>query len=94
MACRRFAGRCRGLAVASIKAITIAMAAAAAVSLGGCASAPLFAPVPGSVEEQLWFDKATSYAINHVSPVDRFHGLRGYPRTDYRTYRRSLVEDP
>ena len=74
--------------------MAILLAAAAATSLGGCASAPLFAPVPGSVEEQLWFDKATSYAINHVSPVDRFHGLRGYPRTDYRSYRRSIVEEP
>jgi hypothetical protein len=38
--------------------------------------------VPGSVEEQLWFDKATGYDINHVPPLSRFEGLRGYPHTD------------
>ena len=54
------------------------VAAASAASLGGCATAP----VPGSVVEQLWFDKATGYDINHVPPEARFQGLRGYPHTD------------
>ena len=74
--------------------MAIAVAAAAAASLGGCASAPLFAPVPGSVEEQLWFDRPIGGDIYYnVTPVDRFHGLRGYPRTDYRVYRRPIVEE-
>ena len=78
--------------MASIKVMAIALAAA---SLGGCASAPLFAPVPGSVEEQLWFDKPVgSHIYYDVSPLSRLQGLRGYPRTDYRIYRRSIVEEP
>ena len=71
-----------------IKRIAIAMGAtAAAASLAGCASAPLLGPVPGSVMEQLWFDKATGYDINHVPPLARFQGLRGYPHTDHRGVR-------
>jgi hypothetical protein len=54
----------------------------AAAGLAGCATSP----VPVTVEEQLWFDKATGYDINHVSPELRFEGLVGYPRTDFRGY--------
>lgn len=61
-------------------AIAIAVIAGAAC-LAGCGT------VPGTVEEQLWFDKATGYDINTVPPEARFGGLRGYPRTDYRFYR-------
>jgi hypothetical protein len=43
--------------------------------------------VPGSVAEQLWFDKATGDDINNVPPLARFHGLRGYPHTDRRGVR-------
>jgi hypothetical protein len=63
---------------------------AAAANLAGCAtpSSPwLFHPVPGSVAEQLWFDKATGDDINTVPPLARFHGLRGYPHTDRRGVR-------
>ena len=71
-----------------IQRIAIAVVAmVAAASLGGCATPPLFAPVPGSVAEQLWFDKATGYDINTVPPLARIHGLRGYPHTDHRGIR-------
>ena len=66
-----------------IKRIAIAMGAmAAAACLAGCATAP-----PFSVEEQLWFDKATGYDINQVPPLARIQGLRGYPHTDRRGVR-------
>jgi hypothetical protein len=55
------------------------LALIAAATLGGCATSP----VPVSVEEQLWFDKATGPDINKVSPELRFHGMIGYPRTDH-----------
>ena len=62
-----------------IKRLAIAIGAlAAAMNLAGCATSP----VPVTVEEQLWFDKATGYDINHVSPELRFDGAIGYPRTD------------
>ena len=71
-----------------IQRIAIALVAAVvAASLGGCATPPLFAPMPGSVAEQLWFDKATGYDINTVPPLARIHGLRGYPHTDRRGVR-------
>lgn len=52
------------------------LAISVAACLAGCASAP-----PGSVEEQLWFDKPIGGDINDVSPAARIHGLVGYPRT-------------
>ena len=73
------------LAVTPIQKIAIALLAiAAAASLGGCATAPPLSPIPGSVGEQLWFDKATGYDINPVPPLARMQGLRGYPHTDHR----------
>jgi hypothetical protein len=82
MACRRFAGRFSGDLAVTIKGIAVALAAlAAAASLGGCAG-QAFGPVPASVEEQLWFDRATGYDIVHVSPELRMRGAIGYPRTD------------
>jgi hypothetical protein len=84
MACRRFAGLGpRGLAVTRIKSISIAIGAvAAAVTLAGCATAP-----PFSVEEQLFFDKATGSGIlgapglrmqefGYAPPVGRVYRLR------------------
>jgi hypothetical protein len=66
---------CSGaFAVTRIKTIAIAMGVmAAAAALAGCASAP-----PFSVEEQLWFDKATGADITHVPP-----GLRMVPPPGY-----------
>lgn len=76
MARRRFAGGfLGGLAVTRIERVAIAAAAlAAAASLGGCASAP-----PFSVEERLWFDKATGSDITGVPPGLRTHQGIGYP---------------
>jgi hypothetical protein len=54
-------------------------------------------PVPGYVVEQLWFDKATGYDINHVPHEIRMRGAIGYPRTDQRFYRvppPELVDEP
>jgi hypothetical protein len=48
--------------------------------LAGCATAP------GSVEEQLWFDKAVGADIYDVPPDLRIHGAIGYPRSDGRLY--------
>ena len=88
MAHRRFAGCWGELAVTPIQGIALALITmAAAASLGGCATAPPFGPVPGSVEEQLWFDKATGYDISEIPPLARMHGLRGYPHTDHRGVR-------
>ena len=87
MACRRFAGRSLGAGVTSIEKIAVAMVAmAAAASLSGCMT------VAGSVQEQLWFDHAQGYEIHHVSPEIRFRGGIGYPRTDFRAYRRPPLE--
>ena len=85
MACRRFAGRCSGAGVTSTKGIAIAIVTiAAAAGLAGC----ITAPIPGSPEEQIWFDKAQGYEIHHVPAVLRLHGAIGYPRTDFRVYQR------
>ena len=76
-----------GLAV-TIKTISIAVAAGVSLaSLDGCATAPLLGPVPGSVAEQLWFDKSTGADYDHTPPLARIQGLRGYPRSDARFYR-------
>jgi hypothetical protein len=91
MACRRFAGSGPGAAVTSIKRIAIALGAAvAAASLAGCAASP------GSIGEQLWFDKAQGYEIHHIPPDLRVRGAIGYPRTDYRFHRHAprFVEEP
>ncbi len=93
MACRRFAGRCSGAGVTSIKRTAVAFAAiAAAASLAGC----MTAPIPGSPEEQIWFDNAQGYDIHHTSAEIRLRGGIGYPRTDFRIYRRPhlVVEEP
>jgi len=55
-------------------------AIAIAAGLAGCATAP------GSVEEQLWFDKAVGADIYDVPPDLRIHGAIGYPRSDVRFY--------
>ena len=66
-----------------IKRLAIAIGTlTAAMNLAGCATSP----VPVTVEEQLWFDKATGYDINNVPPELRFDGLMGYPRTDIPGY--------
>jgi len=80
MACRRIAGAVGELAV-TIQRIAFALAAIIGLAgLGGCASQP--SPIPGSIAEQLWFDKATGYDINNVPQLARIQGLRGYPHTD------------
>ena len=81
---RRFAGLLsEGLAVTCIKGISIAIGAIAVASgLVGCAS-----PAPFSVEERLYFDKATGSGIigppglrmqdiGYVQPVARVYRLR------------------
>ena len=74
MACRRFAGIPREAAVTPIKTIVIALGAIAAASLGGCSTSPL----PLSVEESLYFDKATGADITDVPPGLRMQTI-GYP---------------
>jgi hypothetical protein len=55
----------------------IALAAiAVAASLAGCASAP-----PGSIDEQIYFDKATGPDVYQDVSQLRLNGIRGYPRT-------------
>jgi hypothetical protein len=84
MARRRFARPLPGdLAVTRIKSISIAIGViAVAAGLAGCASAP-----PFSVEEQLFFDKATGSGIlgppglrmqefGYAPPVGRVYRLR------------------
>jgi hypothetical protein len=92
MARARFAAAVRGTSVPSIKKLAIALAAiAVAASLAGCATAP------GSVEEQLWFDKATGADVYYVPPGIRIRGAIGYPRTDGGFYRHAIpvvVEEP
>jgi len=62
--------------VSSIRTAAIALAAVALVAaLSGCAA------VPGSVEEQLWFDKAVGPDVYYVPPDARMRGAIGYPRT-------------
>ena len=73
-----------------IKTTAIAAAAlAAAASLGGCASAP-----PFSVEEQLWFDKATGSDLTGVPPGLRMHDAIGYPPPVGRVYRLRPPDEP
>jgi hypothetical protein len=55
---------------------------AVTISLAGCATSP----IPGSPEEQLWFDKPVGADIIAVSPELRLDGAIGYPRTDYRSW--------
>ena len=63
MARRRFAGIFSGASLTAIKTIAIALGAmAAAASLAGCGTEPL------SVEESLYFDKATGADITDVPP--------------------------
>jgi hypothetical protein len=92
MACRRFAGRLfGGLAVTRIKMIAIAAAvSAAAASVGGCATAP----PPFSVEEQLWFDKATGSDLTGAPPGLRMHYEIGYPPPAGRVYRLRPPDEP
>ena len=61
---RRFAGVFSGTPVTLSRIVTLAAAVGLAMSLAGCATAPQ----PFSVEEQLWFDKATGTDITHVPP--------------------------
>ena len=54
-------------------------------------------PIPGSPQEQIWFDKAQGDSIHHISPQLRIRGAIGYPRTDYQIHRhapRIVVEEP
>jgi len=65
----------------AIRTIAVALCAiAAASSLAGCATAPL------SVEERLWFDKATGADITNAPPGLRFHEAAGYPQPGRRPY--------
>jgi hypothetical protein len=76
--------RHEGKAVTFPKKLAIAIAAtAAAASLSACATSPM----PGSPEEQLYFDKAVGADINHIPPQVRVEGAIGYPRTDGPGYR-------
>jgi hypothetical protein len=78
MACRRFAGIPREAAVTPNKTIAVALGAVAAAGLGGCSTAPL----PLSVEESLYFDKATGADITDVPPGLRMQTI-GYPPPPY-----------
>jgi hypothetical protein len=84
MARRRFAGISAGAGVTLIKTIAVALCAMAATSLGGCAAYP---PHPFSVEEQLWFDKATGSDITRVPPGLRMREAVGYWPPVHRIYR-------
>lgn len=82
-----------GPAVTSIKRTAIALGtAAAAASLAGCGTMP----IPGSPQEQIWFDTAQGDQIHHISPQLRIRGAVGYPRTDYRLHRHAprYVDEP
>jgi hypothetical protein len=89
MACRRFARSLAGdFAVTRIKNISIAIGAIAmAASLAGCASAP-----PLSVEENLFFDKATGSGI--LGPPGLRHQDFGYAPPVGRVYRLRPPEEP
>ena len=87
MACRRFAGIPREAAVTPIKTIAIAMGAVAAGALAGCSTSPL----PLSVEESLFFDKATGADITGVPPGLRMQAV-GYPPP--RIYRGPPPDEP
>ena len=76
MARRRFAAT-RAQAVTISKFAIAFGALIAAAALAGCATSP----VPATIEEQMWFDKAVGYDINKVQPQLRFEGVIGYPRT-------------
>ena len=74
-----------GTFVPSISRLAVILAAiAAAAVLSGCAA------VPGSVEEQLWFDKPIGGDIYYVPPDVRMRGAVGYPRTDGGFYRNAV----
>jgi hypothetical protein len=89
MACRRFAGFAGSLAVTFIKRIAIAAGAlTAAASLTGCALAP-----PLSVEEALWFDKATGSGILGP-PGLRYHEPIGYSHPGRRVYVAPPPDEP
>ena len=60
---RRIAGAFSGTAVTLSRIVTLAAAIGVAISLAGCATAP-----PFSVEEHLWFDKATGGDITKMPP--------------------------
>ena len=64
-------------------------AMAAAACLAGCATAP-----PFSVEEQLWFDKATGSDITRVPPGLRMHEAIGYPHPVHGAYPPPGIEEP
>lgn len=69
----------------SIRTLILTLAAiAAAAVLAGCAA------MPGSVEEQLAFDKAVGSDIYYVPPDLRMRGAIGYPRTDGGFYRHAV----
>jgi hypothetical protein len=81
MRARRFAGLVSGILVPLIRKTVHALGLIAVVSaLSGCATAP-----PLSVEEHLWFDKATGGDITNAPPGLRYQqpayvypGDRGY----------------
>lgn len=82
MARRRFAAV--GGAVTLHKKLAIAIVTwVAAAGLAGCASSP----VPGTPEEQIYFDRAVGYEIHKIAPHVRLGGAIGYPRTDGGFYR-------
>jgi hypothetical protein len=64
--------------VALSRIVTLAAAAGVAASLAGCATPPLTAPPPFSVEEQLWFDKATGPDLTKAPPGLRYQPPPGY----------------
>jgi hypothetical protein len=68
-----------GAAVTPIRIIAIAVAAA---SLAACSTSPM----PLSVEESLYFDKATGPDITHVPPGLRMRSF-DYPPPPHRIYR-------
>ncbi len=71
-----------GAAVTPIRIIVTAMGAVAAASLAACSTSP----VPLSVEESLYFDKATGPDITHVPPGLRMRSF-DYPPPPHRIYR-------
>lgn len=67
---RRFAGLVRDLAVTSINTVLLSIGVLAlAMSLAGCATGTR----PLTIEEQLYFDKATGGDITREPPGLRLH---------------------